>query len=88
MSTQSTDRWGPGDRQAGSDADRWDTGEDHPTDHGPTFGALLFVPCLLMFVFGLWLLGYAVDVDSGGIFSLGLVVSSLAFLIPIHLLRS
>lgn len=67
------------------------------TDHDETFpqhsstpvatGPLLFVLCFALFLGGFWLMAISFDHASGVLFGLGVLASSLAFIIPIHLMR-
>lgn len=53
----------------------------------PTAGPLMFLPFLVLFCVGLWLLGDGFERESGPLFVGGILVAGLAFLIPVGLLR-
>lgn len=49
-------------------------------------GVVMFVVCFAMFVGGLVLMGIGFDQASWALFSVGMLASGLAFVIPIQLL--
>lgn len=48
---------------------------------------LIFLLCFALFAGGIYLMSHGADVGSGVLFSVGLLASGLAFLIPIQLVR-
>lgn len=70
----------PDDRRA-------DPAEHDAPERTPASGPLLYVPMLLVMLGGFWLMSYGFTIDSGLLFSLGILASGLAFLVPLQLLR-
>ena len=62
-----------------------DLHEHTSRDGAPAAGPLLFIPFVVLFLVGLWLLGYGFDQDSGLLFCLGLLLAGVAFLVPLSL---
>ena len=54
---------------------------------GPAAGPFVFLPLLALFVVGLWLMGNGYERDSALFFTAGLLVSGIAFAIPLTFLR-
>ena len=59
----------------------------HASDRPAAGRPLLFLPFLLIFIAGLWLMGYGYDEGSALLFSAGLLASGVAFAVPLHLGR-
>ena len=53
----------------------------------PSAGPLMFLPFLVLFCVGLWLLGDGFERESGPLFVAGILIAGVAFLIPVGLLR-
>lgn len=60
------------------------TPEDHRTSAPPS-GAILFVLCFALLIVGFVLMGMAFNDGNGFLFGLGILLSGVAFMIPISL---
>ena len=64
-----------------------DDGPGQDAREKPSSGPLLFLPFLVMFVFGLWLLGWSFEEGNGVLWGVALLLCGAAYAIPMHLLR-
>lgn len=55
---------------------------DHEGTPQRAMGMVLFVVCLAVFVLGFWLMAVGFDQESGLVFTLGILASTLGVILP------